>query len=164
MGADNVSYIAVFPNPIRQSEINKMRKYLLEVKVFIVAYRLSGSFQHQLEHVNSMSQSQTEELVKDFCFAEGLKFSKATRECIAYAIRDAEDSAEALEYPEELDVDPPYGTGYHDSASRTVRLGGKCWDIVSAGELSWSGEPQGKGFQELKLAFRWGVVRMLGGQ
>lgn len=163
MGADNVSHLAVFPNPIRQVDINKMRKYLCEVKVFMVAYDTSD-LQAKLEDCNAMSQDEVEEIVKEFCIDQGLKFGKATRERIAYAIRDAKDACEALEYPEHLDNDPPYGTGYRDSASRTVRLGGKCWDIVSAGELSWGDEPQGGGFQELKEAYRWGVVRMLGGQ
>lgn len=161
MGADNISIIAVFPNPIRQAEINKMRKYLLEVKVFIAG--LTGDQRAALQA--SMQQDVgTCDLVTSICEVNGHKFSKETRQRIADAIVEFLVECEEITYPEFLDNDPPYGTGYRDSVSRTVRLGGKTWDIISAGELSWGDEPQGKGFQELKLAFRWGVVRMLGGQ
>ena len=161
MGADNISYIAVFPNPIKQRDINKMRKYLLEVKVFLAG--LTYEQRDQIEEAENKRDG-INNLVGGICLVNGHKFSKETKHRIADAIMDAKDNSEALEYPEELDQGPPYGTGYRDSASRTVKLGGKTWDIIQAGEMSWGDEPQGTGFQELKLAFRWGVVWMIGGQ
>jgi len=162
MGADNISIIAVFPNPIKQRDINKMRKYLAEVKQFLDV--LDDDLRETLEGMKSNDRGGISKQVEDICTLHELKFSKETKFRITCAIMDSIDSSDSLSYPEELDQDPPYGTGYRDSASRTVKLGGKCWDVVSCGELSWGDEPSGSGYGELKQAFRWGTVQMLGGQ
>lgn len=162
MGADNISFTAVYPAEIKQRDINKVRKYLLEVKRFLE--NLSDEQTQQLENVNFEDLAGIKNLVDGICLVNGFRFSKETRGRIALAVQDCAIQGETPTYPEELDNDPPYGQSYRDSSYRTVKLGKATWMIVTAGEMTWGDEPQGLGYQELKQAYRWGVIPMLGGQ
>jgi hypothetical protein len=49
-----------------------------------------------------------------------------------------------------------------DSTSRDVKLGGKTYRVLTAGDMSWGDEPSGFGYETIRDASRLGILDLLG--
>lgn len=166
MGADNISIIAVLPARIKPANIKKALYFLSQARRFLDVCNSSVDDNHAFfETLSSVTDRDDMRIavqkLRQVC---GVKLHKADVERITEAWFRSEDSFENLSVPEfTADILSGLGKGYRDSAVRLVTIGGKLYDIVSAGEMTWGDEPEGEGYTELKQAYRWGIVNMLGG-
>lgn len=162
MGADNISYMALYPSPVPAKNLREAKKFMAELKEFLEAWDPDGQPAEVFRKAESREGARN--ALNGFCLQKFPELSKESRERILNGLLECEDRSESPEFPEfDLDEGLP-GDGYRDTAAREFKIGGKEYTVVCCGDMSWGDEPDGAGYQELKQAFRWGIVQLLGGQ
>lgn len=165
MGADNISIITVYPSEISAEALAAVRSYLADVRKFCTACDDNAELVEKLFAAYSAADAgATIGAVKELLGVAGVTSTPGLVNRIVQAFWSCQQSCDDIGYPDDLDAAPPWGTGFRDSAERLVKIAGKEWIIVSAGASSWGDEPSGGGYVASKMAHRWGVVEMVGGQ